>query len=307
MWLKSHKSLIMPLSMILGALFYNPLSKLPFLIPFGLFCMLFIAYSSLNFRRLRITKTNIVLIICHLILILGLYFIAKITLGNLLALSVILCVISPTSASSSAVVFSLGGSKETCITHIILDNIFVTIFAPIILSILVPTADVPIFTSMIKIFNHIMPLLILPLVIVIFIRRLKPKITAKIAEYQWTSLIFWSLCLLVIFAQTTDRIIHCNKEELHQVIIMATTALIICIFQYIFGNIVGKRLHNQVAVAQGLGQKNTSLGIWLANAYSSNPLAIIFSAAYSLWQNIYNSWQMYDYERKQNKKEIQQK
>ena len=302
MWLKEHKSMIMPVAMLIGILTCNILSKVPFLIPICLFMMLFLAYCALDFRRLRITKINIIMLTTHFFLIIGLYLLTKLLFGKMIAVSALLCVICPASASSSAVVFALGGNKETCITHIILDNIFVTIFAPIMLSYVVPTANVHIAASMLKIFNHIMPILILPLVIVIFLRRIRPKIADKIAQYQWTSLIFWSICLMVIFAQTTFMIIHCNKEQIHEVLIMASTSLMICIIQFTLGKIIGKKLHRPIAIGQGLAQKNTSLGIWLANAYANNPLSIVFSAGYSLWQNIFNSWQMFYHDKKMKNK-----
>ena len=44
--------------------------------------------------------------------------------------------------------------------------------------------------------------------------------------------------------------------------------------------------------AQGLGQKNTVLAIWVATSYVS-ALASLAPAAYILWQNIFNSWQLY--------------
>ncbi len=303
MWLKEHKSFLMPLAMLLGILTCNIFSKATFLIPICLFLMLFLAYCALDFRRLRIRKVNLIMIAIHLLLIVGLYFIAALLFDKVIAISVLICVLCPASASSSAVVFALGGNKETCITHILLDNIFVTIFAPIVLSYVVPTADTHVFASMLKIFNHIMPILILPLIIVIFIKRLRPKIADKIAQYQWTSLIFWSLCLMVIFAQATFMIIHCTSEQRKQVLIMALVSLILCIVQFVLGKYIGKKLKKPIAVGQGLAQKNTSLGIWLVNAYVQNPLSIIIPTAYSLWQNIFNSWQMYRHEQKEKKGE----
>ena len=45
-----------------------------------------------------------------------------------------------------------------------------------------------------------------------------------------------------------------------------------------------------------LGQKNTAIGIWMATTYL-NPLASLFPALYSVWQNVFNSWQLWRYKK----------
>ena len=51
-----------------------------------------------------------------------------------------------------------------------------------------------------------------------------------------------------------------------------------------------------------LGQKNSALGIWMANIYL-NPLASVSIALYSIWQNLFNSLQMYLHEKKEKKQD----
>ena len=51
-----------------------------------------------------------------------------------------------------------------------------------------------------------------------------------------------------------------------------------------------------------LGQKNSALGIWMANIYL-NPLASVSIALYSIWQNLFNSWQMYMHEKRTKQKQ----
>jgi BASS family bile acid:Na+ symporter len=47
-----------------------------------------------------------------------------------------------------------------------------------------------------------------------------------------------------------------------------------------------------VAGGQGLGQKNTVLAIWMAQTFL-NPISSIAPGAYVLWQNMFNSWQVW--------------
>jgi len=48
---------------------------------------------------------------------------------------------------------------------------------------------------------------------------------------------------------------------------------------------------SSITAGQAFGQKNTSLGVWMAQTYL-NPMATLGAAAYILWQNIFNSAQL---------------
>jgi hypothetical protein len=47
----------------------------------------------------------------------------------------------------------------------------------------------------------------------------------------------------------------------------------------------------KVTAGQSLGQKNTVFAIWLAYTFMTPETAII-GGLYSIWHNIYNSWQL---------------
>ena len=62
--------------------------------------------------------------------------------------------------------------------------------------------------------------------------------------------------------------------------------------QFITGRRIGRRFRDKVAGAQGLGQKNTILAIWMAQTYL-NPISSVAPAFYVVWQNIVNSYQLW--------------
>ena len=298
MRLKEHKSLILPVAMLIGIIGFDWFHNLMNVVVFTVSIMFFIAYCSLDFRRLRLTKVNITLLVLHVVLIVLSYLLAKLVLSDIVAKGVLLCVLCPTAASSSAIVILLGGNKEISITHIILDSIMISMLAPLVLSYVEPQNDFSYLLSVITILKKVGPLLIAPFIVAVLFKRLKPKWTLKIAEYNWTSLIFWSVSLIIIFANTTHTIVNSFKENAHDIIIMFVVSLIVCLLQFIIGKVIGRKLHQSVAVTQGLAQKNTSLGVWMAHTYLSNPFSVIFSSAYSLWQNLINSWQVYRHDKK---------
>ncbi|MBP3253938.1 MAG: hypothetical protein J6M30_05485 [Bacteroidales bacterium] len=302
MWLKKHKSLLMPVSMLIGILGYKVLADLMVIVPFTVAVMFFLAYCSVDFRRLRFTKTNIAMLVLHVVFIFVFYGTAVLFFSDTVSKGVLMCAICPAAASSSAIIIMLGGNKEVGIAHIILDNVLISFLAPLVLSAVEPQENFSYIMSVIDILKKVFPLLILPIIVTALLKRLKPKWTVEIARYNWLSLLFWSVSLAVIFSRTTEMIVNATAEDMNDILIMSSISLVVCIVQFGLGKFAGKKLHSSVAVTQGLAQKNTSLGIWLAHAYLSNPLSIIFSAAYSLYQNLINSWQVYHHD----KKEMQQ-
>jgi BASS family bile acid:Na+ symporter len=63
------------------------------------------------------------------------------------------------------------------------------------------------------------------------------------------------------------------------------------------GKWIGHKYGDTIAGGQLLGQKNSAMGIWMANHYL-HPLASVFLAFYSVFQNLFNSWQIWYYGRK---------
>ena len=49
---------------------------------------------------------------------------------------------------------------------------------------------------------------------------------------------------------------------------------------------------SSITAGQAFGQKNTSLGVWMAHTFL-NPLASLGAAAYIIWQNVFNSVQLF--------------
>jgi len=58
------------------------------------------------------------------------------------------------------------------------------------------------------------------------------------------------------------------------------------------GRMIGAKYGERIAAGQALGQKNTIFAIWMAQTYLS-PLVSIAPAAYVLWQNTINSYQIW--------------
>ncbi len=73
---------------------------------------------------------------------------------------------------------------------------------------------------------------------------------------------------------------------------MALTAGILCAIMFAIGKSIGRRHGDAITAGQSLGQKNTTLSIYLALTYAS-PIAALGPTFYVLWHNLWNAWQLY--------------
>jgi len=154
------------------------------------------------------------------------------------------------------------------------------------------------FKSFLAISQHVFVLLFLPFALAMAMQKFTPKITDKIASYSGLSFYLWSLALCVVAGRTVVFIQKQDGQSHIIEIMVAIGALVVCVSQFMIGRAIGKKYDDTVAGGQGLGQKNTILAIWMAQIYL-NPISSIGPGAYVLWQNIINSFQVW-----QNRKSI---
>ena len=109
----------------------------------------------------------------------------------------------------------------------------------------------------------------------------------------------WLINLLIISANASDFLRHRNTESVSMLAIIALISLVICIINFGLGAYLGGRSHWQEA-SQSLGQKNLSFVIWIALTFI-NPLVAMGPTFYILYHHLYNSWSIYQFEKRRNR------
>jgi BASS family bile acid:Na+ symporter len=135
-------------------------------------------------------------------------------------------------------------------------------------------------------------LLILPLVFAWSLRAFLPKLHARILSVHKLSFYLWAVALTIVTGSTVRFLVEQQDPDYTVEIGLAVVSLVICVGQFLLGRRLGKTYGDPVSSGQGLGQKNTILAIWMAQVYL-NPIASIAPAAYVLWQNSINSYQLW--------------
>jgi BASS family bile acid:Na+ symporter len=138
----------------------------------------------------------------------------------------------------------------------------------------------------------VFPLLLCPLICAELLRKFLPGVH-KLLVTKWRNLPFylWLVALSLAIAMTSRAIAHSNLS-IGVMACIAAVSLVCCLVQFAFGRYVGARNGEIIAGGQSLGQKNTVLAIWMAYTYL-DPLSSVAPGSYVLWQNIFNSYQLW--------------
>lgn len=285
------KNWTLPLAMITGSLFYKFFDKLSGIIPMLIFIMLLLTFSKLSPRKIRLSPLHAWLVLIQVIGSISVYF-ALVNFDKILAESALICILAPTATSAAVVTGMLGGSVASLTTYTLVCNVMVAIFGPLFFTLIGSYADMTFIESFLSICIKVLPLLILPLIIAWTLQKFSPKIHKKVTSLHGLAFYLWTLALTIVTGKTVSYLINQENPNIGRELLIAGTSLIICVTQFLVGRRIGKKYKTTIAGGQALGQKNTVLAIWMAQSFLS-PVSSLGPAAYVLWQNSINSWQLW--------------
>lgn len=291
------KSIMMPLAMIIGAVFYQWMGYITFLSPYLIFLMLFITYCKLTPHDFKPDKFELVLLAIQMGLA-GLVYFITFFWNHILAEGVFICVFIPTATAAPVITSMLGGSISKVATYSLLCNTVVAITGPLILAAIGDHPEMTFTDSFVLILKQVFPLILFPLFLAMCLRKYSPKLHSKILKKQQISFYLWVVSLIIVVGSCTSfAITNWTPEKTGTMIMLTFGSCIVCVSQFFIGRKIGRKFGDAVAGGQSLGQKNTVLAVWLALAYL-NPIASIAPAAYVACQNLINSWQLMKHQSK---------
>lgn len=284
------KSWILPMSMLGGIVFHNHIDKLSVLTPFLIFIMLTITYTKLKISEFKITKFQWSLLgvqIAGGILVYAILY----PINPNIAAGAFICFFMPTATAAPVITSMLGGSITKIATYSLLCNLIVAITAPTALS-FIRGGEIDFYDSFTTICAEVIPLLLIPFILALTLKFAAPRIHTAIASHQSVSFWIWAVSLFIVMGQAVSFMIKQPADELPEMASLVFVALCVCCLQFFVGRKIGRRFGDKVAGTQALGQKNTILGLWMTLTYL-HPVISVAPAAYIIWQNTINSWQLY--------------
>lgn len=295
--IKFIKNWTLPLAMGIGVIGYPFFYRLFFLVPYLLFAMLLLTFCKVSFRDLKFEPLHFWLLLVQLVGSILVFF-AFYPFSKYLAETAMLCFIAPTAAAAAVVTGKLGGSVPCLTMYTLLSCLMTAILIPLCfpyITALPPYIDIHVnrtfLISMLLIMRRIFPIIVLPLILAWLIREFCPRLHTKLSNISGVSFYLWAISLICVTAITVKSIVD-SKNSATIVWLSALVGLVICCIQFILGKVIGEHFGQRISGGQGLGQKNTSLVIWISQLYL-NPVSSLGPCSYVIWQNIINSWQLW--------------
>ena len=309
------------LSMVIGAIGFHWFAPLKPLLTWLIFFMLFFTFCKVNPLDLRLRSWHWVVLTLQLSLSVAVYYILMATTGNpILAQGLMLCFIMPTATAAPIIAGKLGGSIQNLTAFTLLSNFATAIVVPVFFPLVNPAAEMTFWSAFWLILRRISPLLLGPFFAAWFLRlgyQAKTKkefvLPTKVAVMPFY---LWVTSIIILFATVTETVVSTIHDQLSTILWLLLGSFFACLFQFGIGKYIGYRLPapskgkdyqdvlinpaaapttmagvSRITAGQAFGQKNTSLGVWMAQMYL-NPLAALGAAAYIVWQNIFNSVQL---------------
>ena len=280
----------LPIAMIAGFVAHELATSVAFLTPYLLFAMLLVSYCKLDIRSLRVTPMYLWMLAVQFVLAWVVYGLVSLY-DPIVAQGAFICLFCPTATSAPVVAAMLGGNLSLLVGYSLLCNMLVAVTAPIFFSLIGVHTELAFFDSVMIICKQVLPLLLLPLLLAVLMQRYAPRLHNAVRNRPSISFYLWVVALFIVVGKSVGFVMKQPLSSLPQEIALALLALVCCVAQFVIGRKIGARYGDRVSGAQGLGQKNTVLAIWMALTYL-HPIASIAPASYVIWQNIINSGQI---------------
>lgn len=289
--LDQFRPFVLPVALVLGSLFHGLCARMQFVTPYLIFVILFMTLCDMNVKEVRIKPMHIWLILFQTGTALGLYFLLR-PVNHVIAQGTMMGILAPVAVSSTVIAVILGAKMSNMITYTILNNMVLALTAPLIFTFAGNTAGMTFLAFAWLIIKRVAPIIIFPLIAAFICQRFFPGIRKGIVRFKNVPFYLWAFALTLVFGQTVEFIIHQDRSGIPAIIIMTLISLLECILLFAVGRWIGKKYGDNIGGGQSLGQKNTLLAVWMTQMYLY-PMASIVPATYVLWQNIWNSWQLW--------------
>lgn len=310
------------LSMLIGAVGYKVFLPLKPSLPWWIFFMLFFTFCKVNPLDLRLHKWHWVVLAVQMVFSFATYLgVLYFTSNPILAQGLLMCFIMPTATAAPIIAGKMGGSIQNLTTFTLLSNFATAIIVPATFPLIYPAADMTFWPAFLLILRRIAPLLLGPffaawLVRILYKWRKKQEfvLPVKIAVVPFY---LWVCSIIVLSSVVTETVVNNFHYQISNIAILLVSSFFICLLQFGLGKLIGYWLPapskgrdyqdvlinpaaapktmegvSSITAGQAFGQKNTSLGVWMANTFL-DPMSSLGAAAYIVWQNLFNSVQLF--------------
>jgi len=311
------KNWTLPVAIVVGSVLYLLFAYLPLLepaaqvlgpvcetiLPLSVFATLFVTFSKVDFHLMRLCRWHLTIVFLQLVLV-------GLTVAAILALedagvsqsvkwmleAVLVCIIAPCATAAPVVTAKLGGDITQMTTFTLLSSLVGAVLIPAVFPLLEPATGATFLSAFLVILRKMAVILVLPLAMGYIVRHWVEPVRRYIALRSDLGFYCWGFSLSITAGVTLRNILQSDSGSM-VLLYIALLTLLTSVFQYVVGNIIGSHYRVKCCAVQGMFQKNTALAIWVAWLYLS-PLSSVGAGCYVLWQNLINSYELWQHRRK---------
>jgi BASS family bile acid:Na+ symporter len=208
--------------------------------------------------------------------------------GRDVALAGFFAGITPTATAAPVVVSFLRGRVDYVIAAFLATNVLIAALLPALLPLVLGEATPGVFA---QVLGSVGLVVFAPMCAAWILRTVHPQAANWPQHLRNLSFGMWVLALFLITANAA-HFLHAHPELPAGVLVrIAAVTFLVCGANFAIGWAIGGRQFHREA-SQSLGQKNTTLTIYLALTYAS-PLVALGPTCYVIWHNLWNSWQLH--------------
>ena len=250
--------------------------------------MLFLVFLETRLSREAIQRSHLVLLAANLAMGFAAWGAGWLAGGREVALAAFFAGITPTAAAAPVVTSFLRGRVDYVAAAFLLTNVAVSALAPGLLPLVLGHATPE---ACVQVLGTVALVVFGPIGAAWLLRTRFPGAAAWPRPLRNVSFGMWVLALFLITANASAFLRQHPEFPRGVLGEIAGTTLAVCAANFALGRLIGGRRFPREA-SQALGQKNTSLTIYLALVYA-NPLVALGPTTYIIWHNLWNSWQLH--------------
>jgi len=206
-----------------------------------------------------------------------------------------LCLICPTASAAGVITDRLGGNLASTVTYLVMINVAATFLIPLVIPVVNPSAQMGFWHYVGHIALKVFPVLILPGLLAWLIRYTTHRLQRALMRWASNSFYIWGVGLTLALVLAT-RALLLSGLDLWSIAGIVVVSVVACFFQFWAGHRFHRKKVESLTAGQALGQKNTGFLIWLGYNYMT-PVTSVAGGLYAIWQNLYNSWELYQKEK----------
>ena len=262
-------------------------AALSFLIRYLIALMMFCSLLKMRSSRRPLRREHWLILLANLILGMGSWGILHLAGYPVLAEAAFFTGITPTATAASAVTSMLGGRQEFVISSFLVTNIGMAILLPWLIPFVTGSETSGLFLHVAWSLFFVMGI---PFIGVLLFRRLVKKQDIFLKFANNCAIYIWVFAIFLIIANAA-KFLYSRSEGVGEAVIIAVISAIICALGFFTGSRIGGK-RRRLESGQSLGQKNTTLTIYLAMTYAV-PAAALGPAFYVIWHNTWNAIQLW--------------